>query len=35
MLNSFLALSPRARYCVVLALLVAWFLLTACFGPER
>ncbi len=35
MMHSFLALSPRARYCVVLALLVAWFLLTACFDPER
>jgi hypothetical protein len=35
MLNSFLNLSPRARACLLIALLIVLFVLTACFDPER
>lgn len=35
MINSFFDLSPRARVCLLLALLIVLFILTACFDPER
>lgn len=28
-------LSPRARVCVAVACALAWFILCACFDPER